>query len=115
MTIPVIDLFAGPGGLSEGFSSVTNARTQRVFKVKLSIERDKHAHRTLELRAFFRRFPNGEAPSDYYDYVAGKLTRDELFARHPVQAKAARDEAWLGELGNKSTPDSLIDERIRTA
>jgi len=115
LPIPVIDIFAGPGGLSEGFSSLISSNTQRVFGVKLSIERDKHAHRTLELRAFFRRFPNGEAPSDYYDYVAGKLTRDELFARHPVQAKAARDEAWLGELGNKSTPDSLIDERIRTA
>ena len=115
MAIPVIDLFAGPGGLSEGFSALTNTRNQRVFKVRLSIESDEHAHRTLELRAFFRCFAKGEAPPDYYDYVAGTLTRDELFARHPTQAKAARDEAWLGELGNESTPNSLIDERIRTA
>jgi len=48
------------------------------------------------------------------EYVAGRLTRDELFARHPL-GEAARQEAWLGELGNKSTPNSLIDERIRTA
>jgi len=115
MAIPVIDLFAGPGGLSEGFSSLTNAGNQHLFKVKLSIEREEHAHRTLELRAFFRCFARGEAPQDYYDYVAGRLTRDELFARHPTQAKAARDEAWLGELGHESTPNTLIDERIETA
>lgn len=115
MAIPVIDLFAGPGGLSEGFSALTTTRNQRVFRVRLSIESDEHAHRTLELRAFFRCFARGEAPQDYYEYVAGRLTRDELFARHPTQAKAARDEAWLGELGNESTPNSLIDERIRAA
>ncbi len=86
MTIPVIDLFAGPGGLSEGFSSLT-ARTQRVFKVKLSIERDEHAHRTLELARFFSVLSKGEAPPDYYEYVSGTLTRDELFARHPTKLR----------------------------
>jgi len=115
MTIPVIDLFAGPGGLSEGFSSLTTTRNQRVFKVRLSRESDEQAHRTLELRAFFRRFTKGEAPKDYYEYVKGNLTRDELFSRHPAQAKAARAEAWLGEMGNESTPNEIVDERIRTA
>jgi DNA (cytosine-5)-methyltransferase 1 len=115
MAIPVIDLFAGPGGLSEGFSSLTTTGNQSRFKVKLSIECDEHAHQTLELRAFFRRFPRGEAPQDYYEYVKGNLTRDELFTRHPVQAKAARDEAWLGELGNESTPNKIVDQRIRIA
>jgi DNA (cytosine-5)-methyltransferase 1 len=115
MAIPAIDLFAGPGGLSEGFSSLTTTHNQSLFKVKLSIECDEHAHQTLELRAFFRRFPRGEAPQDYYEYVKGNLTRDELFTRHPTQARAARNEAWLGELGNESTPNTIVDERIRTA
>jgi DNA (cytosine-5)-methyltransferase 1 len=115
MAIPVIDLFAGPGGLSEGFSSVKDARSQRIFKVKLSIEKDKHAHRTLELRAFFRCFPKGEAPPDYYQYIAGNLKRHELFARYPRQAKVAREEAWLGELGNKSLSNNVVDKRIKNA
>ena len=62
---PVIDLFAGPGGLSEGFSRFQNERGAKVFSVRLSVEKDPHAHRTLELRSFFRQFPDGEAPDEY--------------------------------------------------
>ncbi len=79
MPIPVIDLFAGPGGLGEGFSSLLNGAGERAFKIKLSIEMDEQAHRTLELRAFFREFPVGEVPQDYYDYLARKISREELF------------------------------------
>ena len=54
MAIPVIDIFAGPGGLGEGFSSVIKWN-KRVFDVRLSIEMDANAHKTLELRSFFRK------------------------------------------------------------
>ena len=37
--IPVIDLFAGPGGLGEGFAACTGAEGPR-FRVALSIEKD---------------------------------------------------------------------------
>ena len=87
MSIPVIDLFAGPGGLGEGFSSLLNDAGERTFKIKLSIEMDEQAHRTLELRAFFREFPAGEVPHDYYDYLARKISREELYLRHPQQAE----------------------------
>ena len=54
--ILVIDLFAGPGGLGEGFSSFqTNGKTQP-FDLALSIEKDERADQTLELRSFFRKF-----------------------------------------------------------
>jgi DNA (cytosine-5)-methyltransferase 1 len=115
MPIPVIDLFAGPGGLGEGFSSLLNAERERVFKIKLSIEMDELAHRTLELRAFFREFPVGEAPQDYYDYLARKISRDELFLRHKRQAERAWDEAWHAELGGDETPNTRVDERIQAA
>ncbi|MDA3814473.1 MAG: DNA cytosine methyltransferase, partial [Candidatus Cloacimonetes bacterium] len=51
-TIPIIDLFAGPGGLGEGFSAYKN----NIFRIKLSIEMNQEAHLTLELRSFFRQF-----------------------------------------------------------
>lgn len=115
MPIPVIDLFAGPGGLGEGFSSVLDADSNRAFKIKISIEMDEHAHQTLELRAFFREFKPGQAPNDFYKYLSGEISRDDLFSRHQAEAQRAKHEAWLAELGAKKTPESLVDERIRTA
>ncbi len=115
MPLPVIDLFAGPGGLGEGFSSITRDDGARAFKIKLSIEKDEHAHRTLELRAFFREFPVGEAPADYYDYLARRITRAELFGKHRDAGAKAAGEAWLAELGAETTSDHAVDERIRAA
>lgn len=112
MPIPIIDLFAGPGGLGEGFSVLRNADGRSIFKIKLSIEKDPIAHRTLELRAFYRQFPD-KAPPEYYDYLAGKISRDALFASHPVEARHANNEAWNATLG--VTPPAEIDARIKTA
>jgi DNA (cytosine-5)-methyltransferase 1 len=67
------------GGLSEGFSSLRHAG-QPVFKIGFSIEKDEYAHRTLELRSFFRQFPDHKAPDAYYDYLAGRISREELFS-----------------------------------
>ena len=115
MPIPIIDLFAGPGGLGEGFSSCLQSDGKRNFEIRLSIEKDAHAHQTLELRAFVRAFPQGNAPLDYYHYLAGHISREQLFTRHPEQAQQAIREAWLAELGGKQTPDSEIDHRIEVA
>lgn len=111
--IPVVDLFAGPGGLGEGFSSCMNGSQQPAFKVRLSIEMDPDAHTTLELRSFFRQFLPGRAPTDYYDRLRGIITTEELFARHPRQAKAAHAEAWLAELGK--IPEKELNDRIKHA
>ena len=67
MTIPIIDLFAGPGGLGEGFSSYKNSNSSP-FNLALSIEKDPIAHRTLKLRSFVRQF-NNDIPDSYYNYV----------------------------------------------
>jgi DNA (cytosine-5)-methyltransferase 1 len=112
MPIPVIDLFAGPGGLGEGFSSISNRNGDPIFKIGLSIEKDLSARRTLVLRAFFRQFRKGEIPKDYYDYLAGGIPREELWSNHQAESKSADQEAWNAELGGESTPDQLIDERI---
>jgi DNA (cytosine-5)-methyltransferase 1 len=113
--IPIIDLFAGPGGLGEGFSSVLDSSGRRAFKIKLSIEKDEFAHRTLELRAFFREFGPTCIPSDYYSYLRGEISRRELYLRHPSEAAEAKKEAWWAELGGKVATDEAVDDRINQA
>lgn len=113
--IPVIDLFAGPGGLCEGFSSVKDAEGNPRFEVKISIEKDPVAHRTLHLRAIFRKFPKGSAPDIYYRYIRGEVKREE-FLMHPeikLAALEADQEARCVELG--LTPPELVDKWIHEA
>jgi DNA (cytosine-5)-methyltransferase 1 len=114
MMIPVIDLFAGPGGLGEGFSSLRDDDGKPVFRIRLSVEKDQYAHRTLELRSFFMQFPYGEAPEDYYRYIRGEgVTREELFAKSEQEARAAQREAWRFELAEEHAEE--IDVRIKEA
>ncbi len=87
-SVPLIDLFAGPGGLSEGFSAHMGATS---FRIALSIEKDAAAHRTLELRSFFRQFPYGEAPELYYRYIRGEgVSREALFEASPSPGQHSR-------------------------
>src|SRR5690348_5986742 len=76
--VPIIDLFAGPGGLGEGFSAFRSCQGHPVFNIALSIEKDEAAHQTLELRSFFRQFPDGLVPDDYYLHLQDELSREEL-------------------------------------
>ena len=113
--IPVIDLFAGPGGLGEGFTSLIDDN-ERSFEVKVSVEKDPVAHQTLSLRAMFRAFPVGQVPECYYQYVRGEIKREALFA-HPDAAEAGKRallEAKCAELGkaNHQTIDAWIKEAV---
>src|SRR5215467_837455 len=98
--IPVIDLFAGPGGLSEGMASYCLGK-YKPFSIRLSIEKEAWAHQTLELRAFFRQF-GSRVTEDYYRFLRGELSRDQLFQRHPAERDAAKAEARHAELGSDS-------------
>jgi DNA (cytosine-5)-methyltransferase 1 len=112
-TIPVIDLFAGPGGLGEGFASAA-VRGKPRFRLSLSIECDPFAHQTLTLRAFCREFTTSgrRLPGSYLKHHRGDLSREELFALHPSEAESAVREACLARLGEPSGND-LIADRIR--
>ncbi len=112
--IPVIDLFAGPGGLAEGFSAFHDEDGE-VFRICLSAERDQYAHSTLELRSFFRQFPRGQVPEEYYSYLRKEISREKLFSIWPEKAGRARQEAWQAELGSEKLSDNEIDTRIQTA
>lgn len=116
MEIPIIDIFAGPGGLGEGFSAYLNPKDKKKkFKIALSVEKDSYAHQTLTLRSFFRQFPHGQVPSDYYEFIKGLISLDEMYKRWPKQARNAKEEAWNAELGDgeKAMPNSIVDEKIK--
>ncbi len=113
--IPVIDLFAGPGGLGEGFSSFRHQPGTHVFRISLSIERDPWAHSTLTLRAFYRWFQheNRPVPKAYYEYLHNSEeagARKTLFDQYPDAANAAQKEAQKLTLGE--TPAAEVDARI---
>lgn len=107
--ILIVDLFAGPGGLGEGFSSFSDS-DHRPFKLAASVERDNSAHKTLTLRAFFRQFER--APDDYYDYVRSGIPefRQELFGKFKPQSEAAIAETLGGPktLGDKKDHKEII-------
>ena len=108
--IPVIDLFAGPGGLGEGFSTYAYSGEQP-FQIRLSIEKDPRAHQTLQLRSFFRQFPQNQVPDAYYDYlrqadIPESERRNKLFSQYPEQAEQVEREALLAELG-KDDPHTI--------
>lgn len=85
------------------------------FAVKVSIEKDPVAHRTLLLRAIFRKFPKGKVPNCYYDYVRGKITREQFLSHPDIKdaAEHAAKEARCAELG--VTPPEEVDGWIREA
>lgn len=110
--IPVIDLFAGPGGLGEGFSKFQH-NGENIFKIALSIEKDSNAHSTLRLRSFFRQFSSDKIPEDYYSFLRGEITIEELYKKFPKEYGTAKKEAWHGELG--VIDETVLDNRIAEA
>lgn len=111
--IKVVDLFAGPGGLAEGFSSIRNQNGQRIFEIALSVEKEASAHRTLRLRSFFRQFD--APPAEYYDYVAGMISHAVLTSKYRREWDAAVSETRLLELGSEQAQRELdpVLERLR--
>lgn len=113
--IKVIDLFAGPGGLGEGFASAS-VDGESSFRIAVSIENNLSAHRTLTLRAFFRNFKN--TPDEYYAFLQGKLGKapdEELYRIHKFknQIEAARKEALCLTLGkDDASIKRAIDDAI---
>lgn len=94
----VVDLFAGPGGLGEGFSSFADEQGDRKFEIVLSIEKEDYAFRTLKLRSFFHHsWPH--IPEEYYQYLRGEIGIETLYASYPVAAKAAAKRSMKAAIG----------------
>lgn len=72
----IIDLFAGAGGLSEGF-------VQAGFVPIAHVEMDKDACNTLKTRSCFHYLRNHGQQDVYYSYLKGEKTRDDLYDKVP--------------------------------
>lgn len=98
-TIKVIDLFAGPGGLGEGFSAFKSREGNYPFKIVASVEKEASAHKTLTLRAFYRQFLGRQTPPEYYEYLQGssKVSAEQFFSnKFPKEWAAAKRETLGG-------------------
>lgn len=114
-TIKVIDLFAGPGGLGEGFSAFQTENGSFPFKIAASVEKEESAHRTLTLRAFYRQFREDEVPKAYYDYLRSspKISAEAFFSeKYAYQWSAARKETLGGPKALGSIDHKEIFEAI---
>lgn len=101
--IKVVDIFAGPGGLGEGFSSfIPTGKAVNPFRIVLSAEKEQTAHKTLTLRAFYRRFKPEEVPEEYYQIVRQEIAPEDLKGDLAVEWAQAQHEALLLELGRES-------------
>lgn len=112
---PVVDLFAGPGGLGEGFAELCNGSGKSSFKVVAAIERDESARQTLMLRHFFRSFEKESVPDEYYSYLAGDIMKEELrkkYKRHWARAESTALKISLGEDSHHEVK-KLIRQRLR--
>jgi len=104
--IAVVDLFAGPGGLAEGFSAVETPDGFRPFKVALSLEKESAAHSTLLLRTFLRQFESG-FPDEYYSALRNRDEEPCWAELYPAQWKAALHEARQVELGSPAARQEI--------
>ena len=76
MAFTMIDLFAGAGGLSEGF-------VQAGFEPIAHIEMDRDACDTLRTRCCYHYLRKKNKLDIYYSYLKGEISRDELYKSVP--------------------------------
>jgi DNA (cytosine-5)-methyltransferase 1 len=105
MGFAVVDLFAGAGGLGEGFARAG-------FDNVLSCEAEVTFTETLKLRHFVRNISQENFHTDYYRFLAGEIEQDVLYARHPEAASKATASSFNYTLGTE-TKNKTFHERLR--
>lgn len=111
MPIPIVDLFAGPGGLGEGFSSIDDGKA---FKIIVSAEMEASAHETLRLRSFYRILQRKGKffLKSYYQYCNGESSvpyDDETYSDWEEAGREAR-QITLGTDAGNSVLNTILDE-----
>ncbi len=90
-----IDLFAGAGGLSEGF-------VREGFKPIAHVEMNKEACDTLTTRLAYYHLTKNHRAKTYYSYLQGDITRDELWKELP--------DELLNSVMNQEITDKTISK-----
>lgn len=111
MKFRVVDLFAGPGGLGEGFASYDGGDR---FNIVLSAEMEESAHKTLTMRSFFRHIRGDEkALKAYYAFCHSDEAPHPSTAVVSAWAEASREacQLTLGDPGH----NRILDEKLEKA
>jgi len=87
----IIDLFSGAGGLTEGF------RDAEFFNLIAHVEMDHSASKTLKLRDAYYYLKEKNNLNLYYDYITGKISRDEFFSKIPEYVISKVINIGIGE------------------
>jgi len=103
-----VDLFAGPGGLGEGFS-------QAGFDVVCSVERDSSAAMTLRTRVMFRMLKQINRISLYWDYIRGNKAPGDIFNLIPAVRQEMDSRVLKKTISETSRHKILkeIEKRLR--
>ena len=112
--IKVVDLFAGPGGLGEGFARFSPNETveYRPFDIVCSAEKDPAAIRTLRLRTFYRLCEARDGvPGSYFEYLRGKRDLPYDDSTEKLWDHACREASPI-ELGTE-TGDVQLRESLK--
>lgn len=99
----VLDLFAGAGGLSEGF-------IRAGCEIVGHIEMDKNACNTLITRMIYHALLRKGKMDEYKNYVLGKITRESLIEKYGLQKE--KDSVICSKI-NEDNYENLI-EQIKT-
>lgn len=114
--IPVIDLFAGPGGLNEGFSSLGEEDGGPIFETVGSFEMERTAVSTLRLRSVFRHLKrNGGVPKSYYEYIAGTKAWEDFTEEPRVAAALEIATAHVHEIELGDANREYVSQKINDA
>ena len=109
MRRPVVDIFAGPGGLAEGFA-------QAGYEILLSAEMNKVACDTLRIRKFFHQFSENNVPKEFYQFLRGEITFEVLIEGYPKEWSSACETVANVELGTaegNACFEKLLDKKLK--
>lgn len=109
-TFGIVDLFAGPGGLGEGFASF-EINGHSPFHIGISVEKEASAHKTLTLRAFLRAYHArlGTSPKAFVDFHAGGHDEPDWAKIDASSWEQATAEARCLELGTAPAAAAIDD------
>src|SRR5687767_13060211 len=93
-TFVALDLFAGPGGLSEGF-------VQAGYEIAAQVEKDQTACETLQLRVIFRELKKRSKLREYWKLIRGEISQEKLLQKYPDIADRSSAQVINREFGAK--------------